>query len=774
MGPFATPPSFSALVALLAFLLAPGVAAQSSGGYVFDPLTGEPIPAAVEAPPADPPVVDPGETLALRQHLPSGSTKLVRDISFATGDGQLPTFVYQDGSSLIAVEPFVLSDPNECPCEIGRITLDAQPADAVVDGSLLYVALRKSKGLLILSLSSFDGLQEVGRIEGQDLLAVAVGGNYAYAGRGTDGIVVYYVAAPENPVQLRTLSVPGSSNGVFVADTTLYVATGTDGLRTFDLANPTLPTALGHFDAGGAFATHVVVRDTVAWLTGDFGLIALDVSDPVTPNEIGRFGTGGESTYEVAFDGDTAYLAGLDGLRTLDVSDPAAITERDFFAANQALSVDVYAYENTPPAVYLAERFEGVHLLNGGESPDELLFFENGGFAHKPFFDGEILYVTDLGGRLRIFDTSGNEAVEIARIDVPPNTQEVVAHDGLAYVTDADGEGTGLTILDVSDPADPQIVGSYGSGPAFGLDVIAEDGTVTVYLANGLSGLVALDVSDPANVAELGSFSLGERVVDVAVQQGVAYVVSFGGGMLSLDVTDPGTIVQLDAEPDYGFLLAIAIEDPGFGSTAYIADAQQGLRIVRINDPENITTTEIAPTVSQARDVAFGVGFDTDVFYPLAYVADDFFGLRQFDYFFSSASFETADRGLGVAVPPDMYDPPSLVALTAGDVGLYLFDTPSIVANEDGATAGAFALAAPFPNPVRDAATLRFSLPDAADVTLAVFDVLGRRIATLADGPHVSGAHEVSFDVTGLPSGVYLAHLTAGAHRATRRLVVVR
>ncbi|MEP0548660.1 MAG: T9SS type A sorting domain-containing protein [Rhodothermales bacterium] len=776
--PLATCFRFSSLLALL-LALASSVAAQSTAP-VFDPQTGEPIPVGLEAPPDTLLPVEPGETLTLRQHLPSGSTKLVRDISFAIGDGQLPAFVYQDGSALISVEPFVASDPNECPCEIGRISLDAQPADAVVEGALLYVALRKSKGLRILSLSSFDGLQEVGRIEGQDLLAVAVGGNYAYAGRGSGGIVVYYVADPENPVQLRTLSVPGSSNGVFVADTTLFVATGADGLRTFDLANPTVPTALGHFDTAGEFSTYVVVRDTVAWLTGEFGLIALDVTDPVTPREIGRFDLGGETTYEVAFDGDTAYLAGLDGLRTLDVSDPAAITELDFFPANQSLSVDVYASENTPSAVYLAERFRGLHLLDGGESPGELLFFENGGFAHKPFFDDEILYVTDLGGRLRIFDASGSEAVEIARIDVPPNTQEVFVEDGLAYVTDAGGSGTGLTILDVSDPADPQIVGGYASGPAFGLDVESTGDTVTVYLANGLGGLHVLDVSDPASVTELGRFPVGASAVDVATidlrQSGlIAYVVSLGEGIVALDVTDPANIVQLDAEPSWSFLNAIHLAE---GTGAYVADGQEGLRAVALFPPTNLRTLETHSVVTQARDVTATVFVNVDVLFDVAYVADDFFGLLRFDHgFFGNGSFASSDRGIGVATnrKSDYDDTQNLLALTAGEAGVYLFELPPFpVANEDGTAAEALALAAPFPNPVRGSATLRFSLPDAADVTLAIYDVLGRRVATAADGPRTAGAHEVTFEATGLPSGVYLVRLTTGARQATQRFVIVR
>jgi hypothetical protein len=763
-------------VALLAALV-PAVAAQPSGAVVFDPQTGEPIPAGLEAPPVDLPFIEPDEALTLRQHLPSGSTKLVRVID----RGPLTVranYVFQDGASLLSVAGII--EPGDDPIR-DRFTLPAQPSDMVIRDGLAYTALTKNGGLLILDVSDIGDLQEVGDAEGRSLLAVALDADaeFAFAGAGSAGIVVYDVSAPANPEEVALIDTPGSANGAAIADTVLYVATGTDGLRVYGISDPTQPVEIGAFSTDDSFATYVAVRGTVAWLTGAFGLIALDVTQPDAPREIGRFSAGGETTYEIAFDGTTAYLAGLDGLRTLDVTDPAAITETEFFPASQALSVDL-AGGATGGSVLLAERFKGLRVLGDDDgSLAEYRLFENGGFAHKPFFDDETLYVTDLGGRLRIFDASGSDAVETARIDVPPSTQEVFVVDGLAYVTDAAGEASGLTILDVSDPADLTVVGSYASGPAFGLDVERAGDTVTVYLANDLNGLAVLDASDPANVTELGTYPVGASAVDVETidlrQSGlIAYVVSFGEGIFALDVSDPTDIVQRDAEPSWGFLNAIHLsEDTG----AYVADGQEGIREVALFPPDNIRTSDTHSVITQARDVTATIFIDIDVLFDVVYVADDFFGLLRFDHgFFGDAGFASSDRGIGVATNRKGFDDAqNLLALTAGDAGVYLIELPPFpVDNEDGAAAGTFALSAPFPNPVRDAATLRFSLPDAADVTLAVYDVLGRRVAVLADGLRASGPHEVSFDASGLPGGVYLVRLSEGARHTTQRLVVVR
>lgn len=79
-------------------------------------------------------------------------------------------------------------------------------------------------------------------------------------------------------------------------------------------------------------------------------------------------------------------------------------------------------------------------------------------------------------------------------------------------------------------------------------------------------------------------------------------------------------------------------------------------------------------------------------------------------------------------------------------------------------------LVAASPNPFRLATTITFALPEATDVTLAVFDMLGRQVAVLQDGVVEAGQHTVALDASGLPSGAYVVRLTSadGASQAQR------
>jgi len=90
------------------------------------------------------------------------------------------------------------------------------------------------------------------------------------------------------------------------------------------------------------------------------------------------------------------------------------------------------------------------------------------------------------------------------------------------------------------------------------------------------------------------------------------------------------------------------------------------------------------------------------------------------------------------------------------------------------ATPEAFALKRTYPNPASERATVEYALPERADVTIAVYDVLGRRVATLADGATEAGRHTAILDAGQMPSGTYFVRMRAEGFRQARQVTVVR
>ena len=93
--------------------------------------------------------------------------------------------------------------------------------------------------------------------------------------------------------------------------------------------------------------------------------------------------------------------------------------------------------------------------------------------------------------------------------------------------------------------------------------------------------------------------------------------------------------------------------------------------------------------------------------------------------------------------------------LEAANRGTDIVDGPTVLP-------AAFALKGNAPNPFRGRTTLSFDLPQAADVSVAVFDVMGRQVMSLDQGTMAPGADQsIEIDGAGLASGVYVFRLTA-------------
>ncbi len=126
-----------------------------------------------------------------------------------------------------------------------------------------------------------------------------------------------------------------------------------------------------------------------------------------------------------------------------------------------------------------------------------------------------------------------------------------------------------------------------------------------------------------------------------------------------------------------------------------------------------------------------------------------------------------ADLGGGGTTPPD-------------DTVIRLFTDksapPPPTANEDGPeTPESYVLHAAYPNPFNPQAVVPFDVPEVATIRLAVFDMLGREVAELANGQFAAGRHEVVFNGNGLASGVYLIRMeAAGSVQSSMKVLLLR
>ncbi|MBI5474960.1 MAG: T9SS type A sorting domain-containing protein, partial [Ignavibacteriae bacterium] len=85
-----------------------------------------------------------------------------------------------------------------------------------------------------------------------------------------------------------------------------------------------------------------------------------------------------------------------------------------------------------------------------------------------------------------------------------------------------------------------------------------------------------------------------------------------------------------------------------------------------------------------------------------------------------------------------------------------------------------FLLQQNYPNPFNPATRIPFSIQDSGFMSLKVFDVLGRNVATLVNDVRPAGAYTIQWHASGLPSGVYYYRLEAGEFKDVKAMILLR
>ena len=85
-----------------------------------------------------------------------------------------------------------------------------------------------------------------------------------------------------------------------------------------------------------------------------------------------------------------------------------------------------------------------------------------------------------------------------------------------------------------------------------------------------------------------------------------------------------------------------------------------------------------------------------------------------------------------------------------------------------------FALFQNYPNPFNPATTIRFALPEASEVQLEVYSILGQRVAVLSEGLKPAGFHSIQLAASRWASGTYVYRLRAGEYVSTKKFMLIK
>lgn len=172
-------------------------------------------------------------------------------------------------------------------------------------------------------------------------------------------------------------------------------------------------------------------------------------------------------------------------------------------------------------------------------------------------------------------------------------------------------------------------------------------------------------------------------------------------------------------------------------------------------------------------DITATLPLPTDSYRLLLFPADEDELLAAYQLDLTTLETDVFVFASGFLNPAENQDGPAFTLLAVDNLG-QVVELNNVTSTPPSEQPQEFALEQNYPNPFNPATNIRFSLPEAGEVSLSVYNVQGQRVATLTEGSRSAGTHQISFNAGNLASGVYLYRLQTESATLTRKMMLVK
>ncbi len=319
------------------------------------------------------------------------------------------------------------------------------------------------------------------------------------------------------------------------------------------------------------YCQDVAVNGNYAYVADyDHGMKVVDISDMSNLEVVARFKT--EKAYEIDVEGDVACIAdGRGELKIIDISDPlnpelfSHVNVCDF-ARNVAIRGE-YVY-------VVGDEFAIVNIIQPSNPVIEgVITTDNiegvavdGDFAFLVSDDG--FFIVDIG--------NPNMPELISSLGSATHGRDVVIKENYAYVV-----GNYGYVIDITDLHNPIIASSIPVNNGFEIQIVSN----TAYVADWYYGVTAIDISNPLNPQTLGSLD-SECAEGIAIKDDYLLLADRDDGLKSIDIRNPQSMSYIDEIRTYGIYGAIVDNDLMYVAINYCALDRDGeLRIMDLSIP---------------------------------------------------------------------------------------------------------------------------------------------------------------------------------------------
>ncbi|MCO6474175.1 MAG: beta-propeller domain-containing protein [Melioribacteraceae bacterium] len=653
-----------------------------------------------------------------------------------------------NGSLLTSLD---ISDP-ENPVAISDVLVGGQVADVFVEDNYAYVSIR-TIGMVVIDVSDPSNMILMGTGVSYNWYAAQIfyHDGYVYLVDG-GGIMIYDVSDPANPVYIYQLFADGI-NDVYVQGNFAYIASKYSGLIIYNVEDPALPLLVGVLE-GNYWGNSVAVNGTTAYLAASQGFKVIDVTDNTSPQEIASLDVNANYLF---YDNGTVYMVetAWGGTLLIDVTNP--------LSPNIVGELEAGTYYR-PQSIITSGNL--MIVCNGGltifdaSNPSNIVHlsdFITGSYIRDIKVKDNLVYITDSGYGLFIFEVESKTSISKISQVLPGLINNNYRASALSGNLLCLGSFLGIYFIDISDPYAPEIIAELPTGGVNDLEIIGD--YLYVLFNNSIS---ILDISDPTNADEVGVIEV--NATDIFVKDDFAYIVTNNESKVTIfDVSDPvnpQSVTDWDVQDIY-FARAIFVE----GNYAYTCG--HGLNITDISDPNNPVVVGSLPG-----DFWYSVVVKGDN----AYIGSEE-GVKRIDISDKENPLLTGEFDTPYTYSAEITLGNDIIYFAQVWNGLYILKDNFPTNVDENYVPQIFSLKQNYPNPFNPTTTIQFSIPAVkmnSNVSLKVYDLLGREVAVLVNKNLLPGTYEVKFNAEGLSSGIYYYRLNAGSVNQTKKMMLIR
>jgi len=318
--------------------------------------------------------------------------------------------------------------------------------------------------------------------------------------------------------------------------------------------------------------------------SNNFQTALLPSANLISLVEHSRFDDDGinERALAVAIKDDLAFIANDDqGLEILNISNPLKPDKiSSIKVPNNAK--EVYIFHNV---AIVTSKYNGLVFVNIANpyNPIIIEILELGANVAEVDMRFNLLHIMTENDGLHIYDISNPyQPLHIS------NWDSGYFHTGVSVLNKLiclSGYGVGLEIIDLTIYSNPTFISSWNdsTGTALGVYASLINDEKIAFLANDNSGLEIIDFTNIHNPTKIGEYNGLTNVVDVVVENNIAFLCS-DDGIAILDVSDPTSPIELDIYTSDGDCTDIAIND----SLAIITDFYKGIKLLDISNLNDV------------------------------------------------------------------------------------------------------------------------------------------------------------------------------------------